>query len=236
MIDTILNLLFPRRCILCDGVLDTPDSGVCPHCKPKLIYVKEPACKKCGKPIGDERGEYCYDCRGRSGHSYAQGKSVWVYKGEMKHSLYRFKDGGRREYAKFYAMESVRLYGRWIQERGVEAIVPIPIHKKKKKKRGYNQAQVFAEELGKLLDLPVDAGILERTEEREAQKELGRKERKNNLKKALKITGNSVQWKKIILVDDIYTTGSTVDAAAEMLKLAGIECIYVLSIAIGEGI
>lgn len=153
----------------------------------------------------------------------------------MKHSLYRFKDGGRKEYGIFYAKESARIYGDWIRSRGVEAVIPIPIHKNRRKRRGYNQAEIFAKELGKRLRLPVDTGILVRTLDTTPQKKLNDRERKNNLKKALKIEADSVQWKRVLVVDDIYTTGSTVDAAADALKEAGVEEIYVLSIAIGKG-
>ena len=234
ILNTILNILYPRRCILCDGVLDTPSSGVCISCRAKLNYIKEPVCKKCGQPIGDMREEYCYDC-GKTRHFYDQGKSVWLYRGEMKQSMYRFKDGGRREYALFYAKESVRLYGSWIQKRNIEAIIPIPIHKNKKRKRGYNQAQVYAKELGRLLELPVDTKTLIRTADTIPQKKLSHRERKNNLKKAFKIGADSVQWKRVLIVDDIYTTGSTADAATEVLKEFGIEKVYVLSVTIGNG-
>jgi ComF family protein len=199
-----------------------------------LIYVKEPVCKRCGQPIEHERKEYCYDCKSGK-HTYAQGKSVWLYKGEMKESIYRFKDGGRREYAIFYARESARIYGKWIRNKGIEAILPIPVHKNKRKKRGYNQAELYARELGKILGIFVDTRSLVRTIDTMPQKELNDKERKNNLKKAFKIETDSVQWKKVLVVDDIYTTGSTADAAANVLKKSGAEEVYILSITIGKG-
>lgn len=226
--------MYPRRCILCDGVLDTPNSGVCTLCESKLKYCKEPACKKCGKPLKNERQEYCTDCRKKK-HSYDQGKSVWIYKGDMKNSIYRFKYGNRREYARFYAEESVRIYGRWIKSKGVEVIIPIPVHPKRKRKRGYNQAELYAKELGKLLELPVDGDSLVRVVNTTPQKELDDKERRNNLKKAFKIRKDSVKYRKVLVVDDVYTTGSTIDAAAELLRDAGADKIYFLSVTIGEG-
>lgn len=207
---------------------------MCTQCRTKLNYVKEPSCKKCGQPVSDEREEYCYDC-GKKRHAYDQGKSVWLYRDEMKQSLYRFKDGGRREYAFFYAGESVRLYGDWIRKKDIQAIIPIPIHKNRMRKRGYNQAQVYAEELGKLLGLPVDTKTLLRRADTIPQKKLNDRERKNNLKKAFKIGTDSVQWKKVLIVDDIYTTGSTTDAASEILREFGVKEIYVLSVTIGNG-
>lgn len=149
--------------------------------------------------------------------------------------MYRFKDGGRREYAAFYAKESERLFGKWIEQKGVEVIVPVPVHKNKKRKRGYNQAEVYAKELGKLTHIPVDTKLLLRVIDTLPQKKLNDKERKKNLKKAFKIGRDGVQWKKVLLVDDIYTTGSTADAASEILKEEGIENIYILSVTIGKG-
>jgi len=234
MIQTILNILYPRRCILCDGILDTPDSGVCTPCKSKLKYIKEPVCKKCGKPIDSEQTEYCFDCN-KTKHIYDQGKGVWIYRGEMKESIYRFKYSNRREYAAFYARETARIYSRWIKSKGVEVIIPIPIHNKKKKQRGYNQAELYAKSLGEILDIPVDNAVLVRVINTIPQKELDNKQRRKNLKRAFKIQTDSVQWKKVLIVDDVYTTGSTMDAAAELLRKAGVERVYFLSITIGKG-
>ena len=140
----------------------------------------------------------------------------------MKQSIYRFKDGGRREYAEFYAKESARLYGDWIKRKDIQAIIPIPIHRHKRYKRGYNQAEIYAKELGKQCGLPVDSKTLIRVVDTLPQK-------------TLKIGVDGVQWKRVLVVDDIYTTGSTVDAAAAVLREAGVEKIYILSITIGNG-
>ena len=97
------------------------------------------------------------------------------------------------------------------------------------------QAEVYAKELGKQRGLPVDSKTLIRVVDTLPQKTLSDRERKNNLKKALKIGVDGVQWKRVLVVDDIYTTGSTVDAAAAVLREAGVEKIYILSITIGNG-
>ena len=120
----------------------------------------------------------------------------------MKQSIYRFKDGGRREYAEFYAKESARLYGDWIKRKDIQAIIPIPIHRHKRYKRGYNQAEVYAKELGKQCGLPIDSKTLIRVVDTLPQKTLSDRERKNNLKKALKIGVDGVQWKRVLVVDD----------------------------------
>lgn len=231
-------MLFPRRCPICDKALFSSVFMItdlcCPICRDIPEYVKEPVCKKCGKPIEDERAEFCYDCQRHPGN-YTQGKALWVYKGLVKESMYRFKYQNRQEYARYYGSEIVRIYGAWMKENKIEAVIPIPLHKAKKRKRGYNQAELLAVEIGRKMGISVYPNFLKRTRNTEAQKNLDDAARKNNLKKAFKTKENNVQLSRILLIDDIYTTGSTINEAALELKRAGIEHIYCISVCIGRG-
>lgn len=216
------------------AVWDT-DPYICGTCKKKLIYIKEPVCKKCGKMLENECMELCMDCS-RKKHEFEQGKDVFAYSGGMKESLYRFKYSNRREYARFYANAAYTNYKEWILNKKIQMIVPIPLHKRRQHRRGYNQAELFARDLGERMGIPVCTDLLIREKNTAPQKELTEAERKNNLKKAFKITGNIVQLKNILLVDDIYTTGSTIDAAAHAFKEAGEVQIFFICISIGAGL
>lgn len=229
----LLDMVFPRRCPFCDSVVELGRS-ICPECAGRVHMIEGAACSKCGQPLEDMRREYCYDCAGKK-HAYHTGRALYVYQGAVKQSLYRFKYANRREYAVFYGEQAARKYGGWMKRCGIEAIVPIPLHKIRKKQRGYNQAELFAKELGRITGTAVRSDILIRSIHTRPQKELDDVNRKKNLKKAFTISQNIVQLKKILLVDDIYTTGSTVDAAAEMLKQAGVREVYFLCISIGRG-
>ncbi len=191
-------------------------------------------CSQCGKPLENEREEYCYDCS-RNKRAFAQGRALWVYRGVVRDSLYRFKYQNRREYAEYYSAELVRVYGGWIKERGIQAVVPIPLSGKRRRQRGFNQAELVARKVAKRMNLPVYGRLLIRTRDTKAQKELNDQERKNNLKRAFKTRKNKVQLNHILLIDDIYTTGSTMNEAAKELKRAGAEQVYCLSISIGRG-
>ena len=103
------------------------------------------------------------------------------------------------------------------------------------KKRGYNQAELIANELSQMTHIPVDSDILKRVVNTTPQKELNDKERAKNLKNAFQVNEYIVQYKKIVLVDDIYTTGATLDACAKALKEAGAEKIYFVAACIGTG-
>lgn len=234
----IVHLLFPRRCPICDEAIFSSvfmkTELCCSKCKSIPEYVQEPVCKKCGKPIENEREEYCYDCQ-KYPRSFVQGKALWIYKGKIKQSMYRFKYQNRQEYARYYGSEIVRVYGTWIQKNKIEAIIPIPLHRTRKRQRGYNQAELLAIEIGRQMNLPVYPGLLRRVRKTHAQKNLDDIERKNNLKKAFKTPKNNVQLRHILMVDDIYTTGSTMHEAALELKKAGIEYVYCISVCIGRG-
>lgn len=241
MFEKTLDLLFPRRCILCDEILHYGESGIHKKCKPMLFPVEEPVCMHCGRPVVSERAEYCFDCSRHKGTSFVQGKSLYVYRGQIKMTMYRFKYSNRREYGDYLAKELAERYGDWMMKKGIEAIVPVPMYRRKEKLRGYNQAAVLATKLRRelirrQLGIPaLEQNLVLRVRNTRPQKELNDIERKNNLKNAFQTREKVVKYKKILLIDDIYTTGSTADAVAEALYRAGVQQVFFLSVCIGQG-
>lgn len=221
-----MDYVYPRTCPICTCLL-SPKKGelICEECRQKLVYVKNPRCKKCGKPIEDFKKEFCKDCT-RKNHYYKEGRVVWVYTKNMRQSVYRFKYDNKREYADFYVTELVKLYGGWVERLGVDAVIPVPLHKSKYRLRGFNQAEVLARGIGKKMNVPVLTEVVSRSRNTMAQKNLNDKERQENLKNAFKITDNEVQLNKVLLVDDIYTTGSTIDSVARVLRENGVKEVY----------
>lgn len=228
------NLIYPRRCPICDGLTGSHKILVCETCRQRLVYVREPACKKCGKPLEKEEAEYCADCSRRK-HTYTRGKAVFPYDRLMRASIARFKYRGRREYADFYAEELVKRCGELLHSWQPDALVPVPLHKSRMRKRGFNQAELTARKVGKALGIPVEKRLLLRTKKTSPQKELNDVQRRANLKNAFQVSQNDVRLKRVVLVDDIYTTGSTIDAAAAVLLEHGVERVYFLTICIGRG-
>lgn len=207
---------------------------MCADCAKKIVYIEEPRCKKCGKPIRYEEKEYCYDCTKRE-FFYDQGRSIWLHKGPVRQSVYQFKYRNRRIYAEFYAEEWMRLYGNKLKEWDIDVIIPIPLHRKRRRKRGYNQAEVLAKKLGELSGIRVDTKSVVRTVNTRPQKELNHAQRRKNLREAFCITRHWKQVKNVLLVDDIYTTGNTIDSVAGKLKEKGVHKVMFLTISIGQG-
>lgn len=218
---------------MCDGVLKMSEHGTCGACKNHIHKIKAPYCMKCGKQIKDESGFYCTDCKVR-GHNFDEGRILFLYDEAMKQSMYRFKYNGRYEYASFYGEQLCEAYSDYLKHINPDVLIPIPIHKKRLNIRGYNQAGLLAKEVGRRLKIPVSDSILIRTDATVKQKNLNARERQNNLKKAFKTTQNDVKLSTAVLIDDIYTTGATIDAAAACLKKAGFEKIYYLCVAGGR--
>jgi len=189
---------------------------------------------KCGKQLMEEEQEYCEDCRSRR-HRYMQGRALYDY-GTVAGAIYKFKYKGKKEYGAIFGEEMAYFLGDYIRRVKPDALIPVPLYSARKRVRGYNQAQVLAEVLGKHLNLPVRADLIKRVKNTKALKKLNRKERLNNLKNAFILEGNGVKLNTVIIVDDIYTTGSTIDAMAEVFLKAGVEKIYFVALAIGEGV
>ncbi len=225
----LLDYVYPPRCPICDGISET---GICPACKNRVVRIREDYCMKCGKPLEGEQEEYCSDCRKR-GHVFEAGRSVFSYQGDLRRSLYRLKYNGKQEYGIVFGREMARETGSWIRLVGITRIVPVPLHPSRQRERGYNQAALPARELGRLLGIPVDEKLLYRTKRTAPLKTMSGSERRANLRSAFEVRGHIRPGERILLVDDIFTTGSTADAAAACLKQAGNCRVYVLTVAIG---
>lgn len=164
---------------------------------------------------------------------------MWLYDEVMRESIVRFKYKGCKEYADFYVNELVKYLENEIMAMKPELLIPVPVHSDRRKQRGYNQAELLALELGEKLNIAVNTDILVRTVKTKPQKELSNVERTKNLEKAFAVSKKSIKllskFHKLMIIDDIYTTGSTIEACAKVLKKAGAHEIYFVTLCIGQG-
>ncbi len=238
LLKNIAGIVYPDRCPLCGKVMYT-GSGIstCMECTGKAEYVKAPFCMKCGKPVRQDT-ELCLDCQGKE-TSFECGRAVFVYNRCMQQSVAQFKYGGRTGYAGFYASKAAELYGSWIESISPDAFIPVPIHGKRRLKRGFNQSGIIAGLLGELMGIQVIHNMVVRTKDTVPQKNLSDKERKLNLSGAFEVVKESRELyqniKCVIIIDDIYTTGSTIEECSFVLKRANIKEVYFLCTCIGKG-
>ena len=152
--ESIISLLWPEVCPFCQKVCR---DGICKECRKKLelLKVREPRCMQCGKQIRSVEQEYCYDCM-HTHHYYERGLSLWNHKNPVNQSVYQFKYHNQRRYGILYSQELVKEFQKEIERWRPDIIMPVPLHPSRKRKRGYNQAQILAEEIGKSLGKRTD--------------------------------------------------------------------------------
>lgn len=228
--EKVLNVLYPRCCPVCHRILKDQNTLVCPECAGKPRLVREPRCMKCGRPVKEEE-EYCRECAGGK-RKFTGGRSIYLYDELMKSSLLKYKYFGRREYGDFFGAAMGHYARAEIRRWKPDVIFPIPLHKKKKRVRGFNQSEYLARRVGNAWDIPVETEILLKVRKTGSQKKLDAARRRKNLEKAFSVT-EPLNGLTVLLIDDVFTTGSTIDAAAAVLRAAGAEKVYFLTLCTG---
>ncbi len=228
--EQLLNILYPRRCPVCDGILKDPDSLICPDCRAVLRPVTGPRCMRCGRPVEAER-ELCRDCEKRR-RSFREGRGIFLYDSRMKRSMMKYKYHGRREYGDYFSAAMCYYAEKDILRWRPDVIVPVPLHRDKERRRGFNQSKYLADRIGRAFHIPAAAGILLKKKRTRSQKRLDASARRRNLREAFSVEEN-VKGLRILLIDDVYTTGSTVEAASERLLEKGASDVYFLTCCMG---
>lgn len=233
MKEKLISIFFPKTCPLCEKVIHDR-MEVCESCGKMSYIIHEPKCCQCGKPLVSDEKIVCDDCK-KINHFFERGVALFEYKNEIKQSLYRFKYDNQRVYADFYGKMAARAYLKLLEAWKIDIIIPVPMYHKKKVVRGYNQAEEFAVSLSRYTKIPVNYKCLIRTKNTIPQKGLNHEQRMLNMKNAFGVNLSELKkYENVLLVDDIYTTGNTIDSCAGLLKKAGIRKVYFLCIAIGK--
>ena len=227
----LLNAFYPRHCPVCHEILEDQGRMICRRCEKELSPITEPCCFKCGKPVGPGE-EYCSDCLKRE-HLYDQGRGIFVYDDKMRVSLTRFKYFGCREYGDFYARAMCIYAEKEIKRWKPDLIVPVPLHKRKQRMRGFNQSAYLAGKISSFTGIPADLTLVTKPHRTRSQKKLTAYQRQINLREAFCVKRN-IEGSRILVVDDVYTTGSTMDAMAHVLREKGAYKIWFLTVCTGR--
>ena len=230
----IWDIFYPRRCVICDRILRMKEQEICSQCKGLPLLIGENFCMKCGKRV-PEGQEYCEDCQSKK-TTFLCGRSVFSHNRDLRRSIARFKYHGRQEYASYYGRMMYKVHKEWIQKIQPDMLLPVPVHKKRLQQRGYNQAELIAKELGVHARIPVVTDWLCRQENTLPQKELSAQERFQNLQGAFAVKEAELYTNIncVIIIDDIYTTGSTIEACSQVMRKIGVQNIYFLCLCSGQ--
>ncbi|MBA1334015.1 MAG: ComF family protein [Firmicutes bacterium] len=232
--EDFLDLLYPDgiNCYFCGEKIAGADRfGVCSDCMGKIAFIGDKSCMRCGKLL--ETGELCSGCRSFP-YSFDRAISLCLYDGKVKEWIYAFKYGNKPYMARPFARMMAARLKELEDHSTIRAVVPIPLHVKKQRQRGYNQAHLLGRILARELKIKqVDA--LVRKTNTPPLSGLTRLQRMECLEGAFEIKdANLIRGiKNVLLVDDIYTTGTTTNQCARVLKNAGCDKVYVLTLASG---
>ena len=227
-IGRIIEHLLPAQCLLCR--LPSKNKLICKHCQASLIQER-PCCQHCGLPLNKSR-PFCGDCL-KQAHTFTQLHALADYQKPYSTLLKKFKYTKQLINGELLAELLIQSITHNISKQQlaqVDYLLPVPLHNKKHQQRGFNQAQLLAEKISKQLNLPVLIDAIKRQKKTNPQEGLSLSKRKNNLKDAFITTDmqqTQLSGSYIVVIDDVVTTGATVNSLCQVLLNAGVQRVDV---------
>ncbi|MEO6034006.1 MAG: ComF family protein [Verrucomicrobiota bacterium] len=235
-LNTGLSFFYPENCQICHEHRATPAEGyVCVDCWTDVRFIQEPSCQRCGLPYeGEITGVFeCSNCREMDLH-FISARSAVVARGLVLDVIHRYKYSRALWFEPFLADLLNRQAQPALENQKWDLIVPVPLHALKQREREFNQAERLARQLSRVTRIPMSAKLLERVEFTRTQTALTRTQRADNVRHAFRIRKKTrLDGQRIILLDDVLTTGATTSACAKVLQKAGAGEICVWTVARG---
>lgn len=231
---SVLNLILPPRCISC-GKIVLEENGLCPECFNLITFISTPYCKRCGLPFAESvpAGDkmLCPNCVKQKKSPLGMCRSAVKYDEHSKNTILALKFLDKTENAAIFA-KWLKLAGKDIFEDGADLLIPVPLHYRRLVSRRYNQSALLAAQLSKLTGLEVNTSALIKHKPTKPQASMSGSERLKNVKGVFSVKyPEAVRGRHVVLIDDVYTTGSTVKECAAALHAAGAAQIDALTIA-----
>lgn len=232
MLQAFLDILFPPLCHVCRTFI--PAAGplhLCAGCRKAITPISSPHCDLCGMPFGTHGGSdhRCGPCS-LAPPRFDAARAAALFDGPVREMIHRFKYDRRIQLARPLGLIAAEPLASWAAASS-DLIIPVPLHTRRLRQRGFNQAVLLGQVLARQWELPLDRTSLRRIRWTEPQVNLAAAERAANVRGAFAVTPSRVDGRKIILVDDVFTTGSTVAECARVLKGAGAAEVRAVTVA-----
>ncbi|MGD0022161.1 MAG: ComF family protein [Smithellaceae bacterium] len=230
----ISDIIFPPQCISCAAILQPlKEKGFCSPCREKVKFLTGSLCPICGMMFFDSpaASHLCGNCLENKPY-FSSARAVASYETIILNAIHQFKYGRNLSIGALLASFMADFSFPDLEFKDYSLIIPVPLHIKKLRKRGFNQAIILAAAIGKKWQIPVNFSLLKRCKFTLSQTGLDKKERERNIKRAFEVTDRAkVAGRNIILVDDVYTTGATLNECAKILTKAEAQKVAVLTLA-----
>jgi len=239
IIEGLCNFVFPLDCKICKKpIRESKGYSICENCFKTIELIEHPYCIKCGKPLlptdfFKQYGEIlCLDCK-RKKYSFEFSRSIGIYNKVLKKCIHLFKYYGEKKLAKPLGKLMVDYLLKNAEfKKKVDLIIPVPLHKNDLIKRGFNQSVLLGKVIGDYFSIPVRERILIKKKLTPFQVNLPKKERGKNILRAFSVERpEEIKGKNILILDDVFTTGSTVEECAKELMKARTNNIFVITLA-----
>ena len=233
--EELLELIFPPVCLLCER---PGREVICGSCREQFVLIQPPYCIRCGRPLPESAagGAVCGECR-QSPPQFNGARAVGLHTTTLREAVLRFKFARRPRLAEPLAellAERVRIEqtdAGGLPWESLTGVVPVVLHPRRRNWRGFDQAVLLSRWLAKLADLPCREQVLVRSKDTAPQIGLTPTQRRQNMKDAFSVPHpETVAGESLLLIDDVYTTGSTLNEAAKVLRRAGAEAVWALTI------
>jgi ComF family protein len=233
VLEVASSLVFPPECETCKAVLPPlPAVGICAKCESEIRPIAPPHCPICGRTLKGA-GPRCVECLESVFH-FDRAYACAPYEGQMKEFLHTYKFGGRKYLAHFFIRLMSRFFDGHLKSAEYDTMLPMPLDAEKFRERGFNQSALISAALAKRLGLPHEPALLKRYGSTSPQSLLPKEARKLNVAGRFFVKdASALRGKRVLLIDDILTTGSTASEAARTLKEAGARHVTVLACARG---
>ncbi len=236
MLGPIINLLYPALCRACSKKIDRFDRNICPDCVGRIKERLPPFCVKCGRHLIGDPGliDTCADCKNEAPY-FDRAWSAYYYDGILKDLIHDFKYKKITSLSTDFTALIVNFMKKYAVGKDCQMILSIPMHPDRLFKREINHSDVMARALGKTTGIPYSENTLIKTKDTSLQSKLKRNARIKNLHSSFSLkNAGIVRGKNILLVDDLFTTGSTVNECSRLLKSRGAGYIEVITLARGD--
>ena len=219
----LLHIFFPNKCPCCKRVIP-PTDLFCNECFEKFDLIKGERCKICYN-----LKEKC-DCKAHP-KFYFRSVAPFVYKPPLKNAILHIKWFEDKRVVEFFVKYMLDIIAKKYKNTKFDAIIPVPMYKRKQRRKGFNQTELICDELSKQLNVPVLKKALIQYKASQPQHSLTFKERRKNVKGIYKANPIPIEIQRVLLVDDIMTSGATLNECAKVLRIEGVTKIYCASIA-----
>jgi ComF family protein len=233
IIEKIFQFLLPAQCHCCEKFLDEGQEGICSDCLSKINWIEPPFCSVCGTPFlsKEVKGHSCGHCLTQKKY-FRMARALGAYNGSLQEAIHRWKYQGKTTLTSFF--------GKWMAE-GIshywdphlfDLLIPVPLYPRRLRERGFNQALLLVKDLSRRTGIPYRKRALRKRNPTVPQVNLSGVEREKEVRGSFHMIGKKeVEGKTILLVDDVYTTGATVNECSKVLMAGGAKRVDVLTLA-----